>query len=39
MVATGPTYEPIGEILTFEIDGKEKVTRVRTPYFYWLPME
>jgi D-alanyl-D-alanine carboxypeptidase len=39
MVATGPTYEPIGEILTFEMDGKEKVTRVRTPYFYWLPME
>ncbi|PYQ08366.1 MAG: serine hydrolase [Acidobacteria bacterium] len=39
MVGTGPTYEPIGELLTFEMDDKEKVTRVRTPYFYWLPME
>ena len=39
MVGTGPTYEPIGELLTFEMDAKEKVTRVRTPYFYWLPME
>ena len=39
MVATGVTYEPIGELLTFEMDGKDKVTRVRTPYFYWLPIE
>ena len=39
MVATGVSYEPIGELLTFEMDGKGKVTRVRTPYFYWLPIE
>jgi CubicO group peptidase (beta-lactamase class C family) len=39
MVATGFSYEPIGELLTFDVDAKGKVTRVRTPYFYWLPME
>ena len=39
MVATGFSYEPIGELLTFEMDAKGKVTRVRTPYFCWLPME
>lgn len=39
IVATGFSYEPIGELLTFEMDVKEKVTRVRTPYSYWLPIE
>jgi hypothetical protein len=39
MVATGFSYEPIGELLTFEMDAQNKVTRVRTPYFYWLPIE
>ncbi len=39
MVATGFSYEPIGELLTFEMDAQNRVTRVRTPYFYWLPIE
>ena len=39
MVAPGFTYGPIGELLTFEMDGKGKVARVRTPNSYWLPIE
>jgi len=39
MVAPGFTYGPIGELLTFEMDGKGKVARVRTPSSYWLPIE
>ena len=37
IVAIGLRGEPIGELLTFEMDGK--VVRVRTPYRYWLPVE
>ena len=38
MVVPGFTYGPNGELLTFEMDGKGKVARVGTPYFYWLPI-
>jgi len=39
MVAPGFSVGPIGELLTFEMDGKGKVARVRTPNSYWLPIE
>ncbi len=39
MVAPGFTYGPIGELLTFEMDEKGKVVRVRTPNSYWLPIQ
>jgi hypothetical protein len=39
MDAAGFTSGTIGENLTFEMDANGKVTRVRTPDFYWLPME
>ncbi len=39
MVAPGFSYADIGEILTFEMDATGKVARVRTPYFYWSPVQ
>jgi hypothetical protein len=39
MVAPGVSYGAIGELLTFEMDAKGKVARVRTPNFYWLPIQ
>jgi CubicO group peptidase (beta-lactamase class C family) len=39
MVAPGFSFGAIGELLTFEMDTRGKVTRVRTPNFHWLPIE
>lgn len=39
MVASGFSYGEIGELLTFDIDAAGKVSRVRTPSFYWLPIQ
>jgi D-alanyl-D-alanine carboxypeptidase len=39
MVSPGMSYGPIGELLTFDVDGSGKVTRVRTPYSYWTPVQ
>jgi hypothetical protein len=38
MVSPGFTFGAVGELLTFEMDAAGKVVRVRTPYFYWLPI-
>lgn len=37
MTSPGFSYDEVGELLTFDVDGAGRVTRVRTPYFSWLP--
>jgi D-alanyl-D-alanine carboxypeptidase len=39
MVAPGPSFGPIGELLTFEMDANGKVARVRTANSHFLPIE
>jgi hypothetical protein len=39
MVSPGFSAGPTGEVLTFEMDAGGKVTRVRAPNSYWLPMD
>jgi D-alanyl-D-alanine carboxypeptidase len=38
MVAPGVSYGAIGELLTFDLDAAGRVAKVRTPYYYWLPI-
>ena len=37
ITSPGFSYDEVGELLTFEVDGAGNVTRVRTPYSTWLP--
>lgn len=37
ITSPGFSYDEVGELLTFDVDGKGSVTRVRTPYSTWLP--